>query len=111
MALNPRLELRQEQRLALTPEVRVRLSVLRMTPAELAEEVAREAARNPFLLMDPMRAMSAPLPLTEDLAAAPQSFHEDLRRQLGLMDLPAPTHAAARQLPAKARAAKPMAVA
>ena len=95
MALNPRLELRQEQRLALTPEVRVRLSVLRMTPAELAEEVAREAARNPFLLMDPMRAVSAPLPLTEDLAAAPQSFHEDLRRQLGLMDLPAPTHAAA----------------
>ena len=42
MALNPRLELRQEQRLALTPEVRVRLSVLRMTPAELAEEVARD---------------------------------------------------------------------
>lgn len=41
MAMNPRLELRQTQRLLLTPALRTGLSVLRMTPLDLAEEVSR----------------------------------------------------------------------
>ena len=95
MALNPRLELRQEQRLALTPAVRVRLSVLRMSPTDLDEEIAREVARNPFLVVDAPRGGAQSLPLADDLAAPVQSFHEDLRRQLALMDLSSPVRAAA----------------
>ena len=40
MALKPRLDLRQSQGLALSAQMRVALSVLRMSPQELAEEIA-----------------------------------------------------------------------
>jgi RNA polymerase sigma-54 factor len=49
MALRTRLELRQIQRLGLSPGVMAALGILRMSAAELAEELGREAAVNPFL--------------------------------------------------------------
>ncbi|WP_417625630.1 RNA polymerase sigma-54 factor [Pararhodobacter aggregans] len=90
MALNPRLELRQQQRLALTPDVRLRLNMLRMGPGELADELAREAARNPFLLLDrPASRPSAPFEgLDIDAQARSAPFQEDLRLQIERMDLP-----------------------
>ncbi|WP_417601598.1 RNA polymerase sigma-54 factor [Pararhodobacter oceanensis] len=95
MSLTPRLDLQLKQRLALTPQLRTRLAVLRMSPLELAEEVAREAARNPFLLHSPP---SAPAPsdgmVAEQIAPA-LGFHEDLRLQLSRQDLPPKTAAAA----------------
>lgn len=50
MALRPRLDLRQTQRLGLSPGVMAALRVLRLPPAELAEALAEEARANPFLL-------------------------------------------------------------
>ncbi|MBN8291995.1 hypothetical protein JI664_08480 [Rhodobacter sp. NTK016B] len=84
MALNSRLELRTQQRLALTPELRTRLSVLRMTPAELDEALAAEAARNPFLKRN---ATSTVGPATglgplDWIAAREAPFQDDLRRQI-----------------------------
>lgn len=108
MALNPRLELRAQQRIALTPELRARLHMLRLPPAELAEELAREAARNPFLLFDPGSAPAARATETPEAAdllqarAAP--FQDDLRRQIDRMGLPPLIAAAALLLIAELRA-------
>ncbi len=103
MALNPRLELRTEARLSLTPEVRLQLSVLRMNAADLAEELAREAARNPFLRVE-SRAPAIALPLAEVALVAPEvSFHENLRRQIRHLDLPRPIAALALTLIAELR--------
>lgn len=89
MALKLRLELRLQQRLALTPTLRTRLSVLRMGPLDLAEELAREAARNPFLLHDSPRQSSGSVALPEtDLASPDLGFQEDLRQQLAMKSLP-----------------------
>ena len=89
MALTTRLELRLQQRLALTPALRTRLSILRMGPLDLAEEVAREAAKNPFLLHEAPRrqAMMTGVPDT-DLVSPEVGFQEDLRRQLTRKSLP-----------------------
>lgn len=88
MALIPRLELRQQQRLSLTPVLRTRLSVLRMSPAELEDELAREAARNPFLLHERGRGPAATgIAPDEGLASPDTGFHEALRGQVVAMAL------------------------
>jgi RNA polymerase sigma-54 factor len=97
--MKPSLHLRQTQRLALTPVVRMSLSILRMAPAELTEEIAREAGRNPYLRHDAPRARglpgrAAPTSLPEP-AAREDSFQESLRSQLSQMDLPPATAALA----------------
>lgn len=86
MTLGTRLELRLQQRLALTPAVRLRLSMLRMAPGDLDEALAREAAVNPFLRHRPRARLV--LAAAEVLAAAAPALHEDLRGQLALMRLP-----------------------
>lgn len=87
MTLAPRLELRLQTRLALTPDLRLRLALLRMGAAELDEALAREAAENPFLRHQP-RATPGGVLAPEALLAAPgPSLDEDLRAQLGLMGL------------------------
>lgn len=104
MGLTPRLELRIQQRLALTPGLRTRLAILRMTPLDLAEEVARIAAKNPFLVLDaPQRRSETPdLPEPQIIAGA-GGFQEDLRRQLARMPLDRPTAALADFLVAELR--------
>jgi len=93
------LRLRQTQRLALTPVVRMSLSILRMAPADLTEEIAREAARNPFLRHEGPRARApgaaAPTSTLPEPAARETSFQESLRSQLSQKDLPPPTGALA----------------
>lgn len=88
MGLNPRLELRTQQRLALTPDLRLRLDLLRMGPAELAEEIAREAARNPFLLYEPPSLATGGVAADPALMAPAAPFQDDLRRQIARRDLP-----------------------
>jgi len=90
MAMIPRLELRQTQRLALTPALRTGLSVLRMTSLDLAEEISREAARNPFLMVEAARRVghlsttsgAQARDLALSLTAEGAGFQEDLRRQV-----------------------------
>lgn len=84
--MDMRLELRLQQRLALTPELRLRLSMLRMAPGDLDEALAQEAAANPFLRHRPRARLV--LAAAEVLAAAPPALHEDLRGQLAMMRLP-----------------------
>lgn len=101
MALRTRMDLRQTQGLALTVQMRVALSVLRMSPQELAEEIAREVMRNPFLLQDPSPAyigQNQPRDMAADLAARETSLQVSLTRQLALMGLPPRIEAAAQLL-------------
>ena len=104
MALNTRLELRTQLRLALTPDVRLRLELLRLAPAELAEEIAREAARNPFLLYEPPTMMPATAATEVLIAARAEPFQDDLRRQIARLDLPPNVIALAQLLIAELRA-------
>lgn len=89
MALKPGLSLRPAQRLALTPGLRRSLELLRMPAADLADEIAREAADNPFLDVDwPARGGGDGGAFALETLAARPSLVEDVRRQLGLMALP-----------------------
>ena len=97
MALRTRMDLRQTQGLALSVQMRVALSVLRMSPLELAEEIAREAARNPFLLHDPRPAPPGHSP-QQELAAPEDSLQVSLTRQLARMNLPPRVEAATQLL-------------
>ncbi|WP_333827033.1 RNA polymerase factor sigma-54 [Pararhodobacter sp.] len=97
MALRTRLELRQSQTLALSAQMRIALSVLRMSSQELTEEIAREAARNPFLLHDPSPG-AAGQSLPQELTAREASMQVSLASQLALMGLAAPVEAAAQLL-------------
>ena len=71
MALGPRLEVSQTQRLSMTPQLRQAISLLQMTNAELADHIAEEAEKNPLLeLVEPEPQHDAPVPSPE---AVPRS--------------------------------------
>lgn len=54
MALGPRLELNQTQRLTMTPQLRQAISLLQMSNVELADHILTEAEKNPLLdLVEP----------------------------------------------------------
>ena len=54
MALGPRLEVSQTQRLSMTPQLRQAISLLQMSNAELADHIAEEVEKNPLLeLIEP----------------------------------------------------------
>lgn len=49
MALTPRLDLRQSQQLVMTPQLQQAIKLLQLSNLELADYVAEEVERNPFL--------------------------------------------------------------
>jgi RNA polymerase sigma-54 factor len=49
MALTPKIEIRQHQRLFITPQMQQSIGLLQMSGQELAEFVSNELERNPFL--------------------------------------------------------------
>ena len=54
MALGPKLELRQSQRLTMTPQLRQAISLLQMSNIEISAHIAEEAEKNPLLeVVDP----------------------------------------------------------
>jgi RNA polymerase sigma-54 factor len=100
LKLRQRLTIGQRTGLALTPAMQLSLSVLRMSAAELEEAIAKEAAENPFLLVDPaVRARPVvrgdALSPEPPLAAAAPSLREAVMRQLGAMTLAEPVRALA----------------
>ena len=99
MAIAPRLELRQTQSLALTPQMQQAIRLLRMTNLELAEFVAEEAEKNPLLeVVAPTRPQSAPSTVGQagggdwnmlENIASTQSLYDHLHAQIGSMRLDA----------------------
>lgn len=89
MSLRPGLSQKQVQRLALTPGLRRALDLLRMPAVELAEDLARMAAENPFLSVEWRRGGGgAAFDVALATVAARPSMVESLRQQLALMVLP-----------------------
>jgi RNA polymerase sigma-54 factor len=99
MAIAPRLELRQTQSLALTPQMQQAIRLLRMTNLELAEFVAEEAEKNPLLeVVAPTRPQSASSTVGQagggdwnmlENIASTQSLYDHLHAQIGSMRLDA----------------------
>ncbi len=94
MALSPRLELRQNQSLTMTPQLRQAIKLLRMSNLELADYVAEEVQKNPLLELAPPAA--APLSTRTsgalggeatdfDTMAAGVTLRDHLRGQIGAM--------------------------
>ena len=76
MALGPRLEVSQTQRLSLTPQLRQAISLLQMSNAELADHIAEEVEKNPLLeLVEPEQPDDIPAPSPE---VAPRDNTESL---------------------------------
>lgn len=68
--------------------MRQSLGVLAMSPADLAQEIAREAAENPFLkVASPPRGAVSAYDIALETTAARPSLGESLRAQLGEMSL------------------------
>jgi RNA polymerase sigma-54 factor len=97
MALTPRLEIRQNQSLVMTPQMQQAVKLLAMSNMELAEFVSEQAERNPLLEIE-----AGPAPAIPVRRAAPaggdadglQTLAEDislwqhLRAQIGAMRIP-----------------------
>jgi len=97
MTLAPKLTLSQRQRLALTPQMRQALSVLRLSDAALSERIEAELRANPFLRRE--RAAGAPRERDDiDSLGARPGLYERLLRQIGLMRLSPPVREAAEYL-------------
>jgi len=74
MALGPRIEISQTQRLSMTPQLRQAISLLQMTNAELADHINEEIEKNPLLEpVEPEPLDDSPAHLSE---AAPRSSTE-----------------------------------
>lgn len=89
-AMRPRLTLSQRTGLALSPAMRLSLSILRMSAADLDEAIVAEAAQNPFLVIERRDSLRAEAGASLDgvsVAAAP-SLRERLLRQLATLPLP-----------------------
>lgn len=96
MALTPSLDLRQTQRLALTPGLRQGMAVLQLSTLELWDELRRLADENPLLELDEPSAGAAGFDF--EAAARPETLAENLCAQITLMALPSETAALARFL-------------
>lgn len=102
MALAPRLELRQRQSLALTPQLQQAIKLLQMSNLELADFVAELAETNPLLEVSrpqgPGSAPPADGPSPIEFIAAVPTLHEHLFAQLAMTRAPRAALAAARAI-------------
>ncbi len=102
--MKPGLRLRQTTRLALTPDLRTALTLLRLPALELAEMIEREAEDNPFLIVQrPAASARSDFDVALDTVAARPSLMENLRGQIVLMHLPEAERQAALYLAGEVR--------
>lgn len=94
MGISQRIDLRQQQRLAMTPRLQQAIHVLQLSGAELEAYLESEAEKNPVLELPLSRSCNDGFSAI-DLVAKPESMLENLLAQIGLMTLPVPIRAAA----------------
>jgi RNA polymerase sigma-54 factor len=107
MALSPRIEIRQRQTLAMTPQLRQAIRLLQMSNLALAEFVAAEVEKNPLLELAPPPA--APAPRGAARTAAEGDWLEAVAAEVGLVEHLHAQIGAARAAPAAAEAARALA--
>ena len=88
MALKSRVHLKVQQGLSLSAGMRASLAILRMPTAALLDDIAREAAENPFLLVDSVPSGgSSAYDIALETTAATEGLQDALARQLSLQRL------------------------
>ena len=91
MALKPSLSLKQTQTIALTPELRQSLTLLRLPTADLIEHIHTAALENPLLVIGappkPRQDASA-YDFALNSVAATVTLGESIRRQLAALPMP-----------------------
>ncbi|WP_347311793.1 RNA polymerase factor sigma-54 [Defluviimonas sp. SAOS-178_SWC] len=95
MAMKSGMNLVQRQGIALSPMMRQSLSILRMPTHALADEIAREAEENPFLVVEPQGGTTAAYDHALATTAAPENLLDNLHRQIAMQRLDPATEAAA----------------
>lgn len=81
MALSPRIELRQSQTLAMTPQLQQAIKLLKMSSGALAEYVAAEIEKNPLLdLAPPIVSEVGPIPRAAGVGASAPGDDSFLQR-------------------------------
>lgn len=99
MALKSRVHLKAQQNLSLSAGMRASITVLRMPTTALLDDIAREAAENPFLLVEsPASGSASAYEFALETTAATESLQDSLSRQLALQRLDPATLAAATYL-------------
>lgn len=91
MALGPKLTLKQNQRLALTPSMRQNLEFLALSTAGVEQALQQASEENPFLVLRERRndyASGRAFAAATRTIAQPQSLADGLKRQLVVMRLP-----------------------
>jgi RNA polymerase sigma-54 factor len=97
MALTPKIEIRQSQRLFITPQMQQSIGLLQMSGLELAEFVSNELQQNPFLEAAPtgsdrprvVERLSGGSSLSDELDRLPEkpTLGSHLRSQIGPLRL------------------------
>jgi len=88
MGIAQRIELKQQQKLAMSPRLQQAIHVLQLSGAELEAYLEREAEKNPLLELPHSRSHNDGFSALEAIGDAETQL-EDLHRQIGLMRLPA----------------------
>lgn len=83
----PRLDLRQKQRLGLTPDMRMGLAILAMPAEALAEDIWREAGENPCLIVEDAWGSSSAYDAAVAMTPGEDTLAQTLARQIGLQRL------------------------
>lgn len=95
MTMKTGMRLSQRQGIALSPMMRQWLALLRMPTHALADEIAREAEENPFLVVEPQDGTMPAYDYALATAVAPENLLDNLHRQIALQRLDPATEAAA----------------
>jgi RNA polymerase sigma-54 factor len=98
-----KLKLSQRQRLSLSATMRQNLAILRMPTEMLVEDINREAAENPFLIMAPPPAGLSSYEVALATTSAPESRFELILREVSMQRLDPDVLAAARFLVSELR--------
>jgi RNA polymerase sigma-54 factor len=97
MGIAQRIELRQQQKLAMSPRLQQAIHVLQLSGPELESYLEAEAEKNPALAFPASRSRNDGMSAIEALGSA-ETRLEALHRQIGLMRLTPPIAALAKAL-------------
>lgn len=95
MSLAPRVDLRQQARLALTPGMRASLAWLRMSAEDMLDALDQEASENPFLRVRRPEMLGEAYEIALGRTEAAETLLESLGRQLATMRIDAEVQRAA----------------
>jgi len=86
VGLSQRIELKQHQKLAMTPRLRQAIHVLQLSGSELEAYLENEVEKNPLLEFPASRSFNDGVTAL-DMTSQPESMLEGLQSQIGLMNL------------------------